>query len=77
MLYQHIKQKDGEESFTEHMIGGLLAGIQNDDSCTFLKTEPRFLEIVNKYNFLKRIDINVTWNLILIAGGVWIGIYNK
>nr|WP_303243945.1 hypothetical protein [uncultured Cellulosilyticum sp.] len=60
MLYQHIKQKDGEESFTEHMIGGLLAGIQNDDSCTFLKTEPRFLEIVNKYNFLKRIDINVT-----------------
>lgn len=50
MLYQHMGQKDGSESSKEHMIKGLLAGIENDDSCTFLKTDSRFLKIVNAYN---------------------------
>lgn len=50
MLYQHTKLKNEEESFAGHMINGLLAGIQNDDSCVFLKTDSRFLEIVSEYN---------------------------
>lgn len=50
MLYQHIGQKKGDESFTGYMINGLLTGIENDDSCTFLKTDSRFLEIVSQYN---------------------------
>lgn len=50
MLYQHIEQKNGDESFTKCMINGLLAEIENDNSCTFLKTDSRFIEIVNQYN---------------------------
>lgn len=50
MLYQHTKLKNEEESFAGHMINGLLTGIQNDDSCVFLKTDSRFLEIVSEYN---------------------------
>lgn len=50
MLYQHIGQKKGDESFTGYMISVLLTEIENDDSCTFLKADSRFLEIVNQYN---------------------------
>ena len=50
MLYQHMKAKEGEESFAEHMIHGLIAGIQNDESCDFLKLHPKFIELTNLYN---------------------------
>lgn len=50
MLYGHLKLKSEQESFAGHMVDGLLAGIQNDDSCAFLKTSPRFLKIMSEYN---------------------------
>lgn len=49
-LYVHIKPKKVEESFNKQLIKGLIAGIQSDESCSFLRVNDRFMKLLKMYD---------------------------
>ncbi|MGL4343888.1 MAG: transcriptional regulator [Cellulosilyticaceae bacterium] len=49
-LYRHIQTKDPEGDFNKHVVKGLIAGIEKDESCNFLRPEEQYISLLKKYN---------------------------
>ena len=49
-LYQHVKQKEDDQSFLEHMKSGIISSIQADKELEFLKNNESFFELIKKYS---------------------------
>lgn len=49
-LYKHIKPKKVEESCNKQLIKGLIVGIRSDESCSFLRTNDKFMKLLEIYD---------------------------
>lgn len=50
LLYKHIKKKNIEESFNKKFIKALVVGIESDESCAFLRSNSKFIKLLEMYN---------------------------